>query len=139
MARTADVVEHLRRHAEIVPDDILARLSRAELRARCEAAEEHHMTSKRTGDPEHARYLLAHARKVLRSQPVVEYIEELRRLASLTNDASDRDVKRTYRDARVEHEQANAFPPGLVLAVDRAILGQATTPDTQEIAAHHAR
>ena len=51
------------------PADILARLSRVELRARCEAAEQHHKTSRETADQEHSRYLLKHARKILRSPP----------------------------------------------------------------------
>lgn len=79
-------------------------------------------------EAEHARYLTAHARKVLRSLPVVDYIEEQRRLKQQWNGAAGNlDLSNIYYQRMIDHKDANAYPPGLVGSVDDALLRKAST------------
>jgi hypothetical protein len=138
VAKASDVAADLRRFADMIPADILARLSRVELRARCEYAAEQYKTAD-TAQPEHARYLVAHARKALRAMPVLEFISEQRRLKEHRGGAGDY-MRQSICFHRIrEHKEANVYPPGLVAAVDDALLGKASSPEAVEIVMHGAK
>ena len=135
MANTTDVPADLRRHADVIPGDIRARLSRTELRARCaEMARLHKVAENSQAD--HARYLHARALKVARSIPVGDFIERRRELAHRISGA-DWELKRVYRETDRKLREDNRYPDGLEGAVDEAFLGRASTGDAAEIVQHH--
>jgi hypothetical protein len=126
------------RYAEAIPADILDRLSKAELRARCAYAAEHDRIAE-TGQPERAGYLWAHARQVLGSIPVVDYIREQRRLNRLRRESAG-NAELGHICLQLRNLKArNAFPPGLIAAVDAALLGRPSTPEAAEIAGRTRR
>jgi hypothetical protein len=137
VAKITDAPADHWRHAEKIPGDILARLSRAELRARCAEMARLHQVAE-TAQAEHYRYLHARARQVARSLPVGEYIYRKRELAHRISGAGW-ELARVYREAARQLKEDNRYPDGLEGAVDEAFLGRPTTPETAEIAAHHAR
>jgi hypothetical protein len=69
---------------------------------------------------EHFRYLQAEARKVLRSVPVLEYVQQTRDLTQLANQSPSTvmgdglSIAGLHRASRARLREANAYPPGLV-------------------------
>jgi hypothetical protein len=132
VAKVTDApVDHWK-HAEAIPADILGRLSRAELRARCAYAAEHYRIAE-TAEPGHAGSLRAHARQVLGSIPVVDYIREQQRLNGRRRESAGRfELGDVYLQLR-SLKGSNAFPPGLIAAVEAALLGRPSTTEAGEI------
>jgi hypothetical protein len=140
--------EHLQ-HVKHIPAQILARLSRAEVRLRCAEMERFHRDAAKA-PAEHARFLAACARQAGRSEPVADYVERQAELSRLERSA-DSTLQRlpdgswgslagVYRQMRRKHRDDNRYPPGLDGDVDAAMLGCASTPEAVEIAdAHRAR
>jgi hypothetical protein len=145
MAKVTDAPAEHRRHANSVPADILNRLSADELRVRCAHMFDLHQAAD-TAPAFHARYLVAHARKVGRSMPVVHYITEKARLSRLAASA-DRQIHwgpdgpwslaGSYEGVRRELADEHAYPDGLEAAVDAAMLGRTSTPEAVAIVTHH--
>jgi hypothetical protein len=135
VAKVTDVPVAHWRHAERVPSDILDRLSAAELRLRCaEMARLQKVAEDAAG--EHHRYLHAHALKVARSLPVVEYITKLKHLNERSGDG-DYEMRQANYEMRRNLKDSNHYPSCLTGDVDRAILGRPTTPEAVAIVKHH--
>jgi hypothetical protein len=114
-----------------VPADILARLSQAELRHRVRHAKHLQARARLTPVRESMYALAAHADKILRSVPVVEHIEERRKLAHLMSTAPNSQMWRVYFDTDQAHKESSEYPPGLLDACDRVLRGQAVLGDNE--------
>jgi hypothetical protein len=79
---------------------------------------------------ESCRALYAHARKMLRSDPVAEYIVEQRRRNQLASDAPA-EVRPDYRAMARHHKDAHEYPPGLEAAADYTLLGKRVLGDAE--------
>jgi hypothetical protein len=131
MASITSLPARLRSTGARIDEKLRQRLSPAELRARSDYAALLYEKADAQGQmPEHTRYLQAEARKILRSLPVLEYVGETRDLSLLVSQSPtaiqpDRhSIAGLHRARRSQLRDANAYPPGLVDAVDSAILGQ---------------
>ena len=134
MAKISDVPSEYRQHARIVGADLLEQLSPAELKLRCQHAQDLADAAARSAIGEHSRFLNARKRAVLRSKPALDFIERDRELGHLAADAprtisyDDRgkaiSVAGAYEEVRRAHRDQNSYPPGLLAALDQAILGK---------------
>ena len=133
MATVNDAPVHLRKHVSKIPDDILKRLSADELKARLRYADSFDQRASRESNPEHFRHLKMHSKKILTAQPVFFHLSELKRLNEMigqTRRSAAREVHYALRD-QFSNEKAKAalYPPGLIDAVNAAVLGKATGVD----------
>jgi len=82
LANISDVKPEHQRHARQVDQETLGRLSAAELRHRAAYAAQLHEAASQA-QAEHARYLTARARTVMRSKPALQFIERDKELGQL--------------------------------------------------------
>jgi hypothetical protein len=123
-----------------IPPGVLSKLSPAELLYRCKYAAEVRRRAK-DQPPEQYRHLHAHARKVLGSESVADYIKEQRRFGELERNASARieqdadgnpySIAGIWREARRKHADDNVYPPGLETAADMTLLGKPVLGDPE--------
>jgi hypothetical protein len=126
MAKVSDAAVAHRSVAERVPEAIRTRMPQEELRHRSEHVFRIEESAPSTGEARTA--LLAHARKVLRSLPVGEFIrrkKELHDIAmSLPAGGFDSPMQEMMR-AGSELDKTNSYPAGLVTACENRLLGKA--------------
>ena len=130
MAQLTDIKDPAHRDlaARWIKPDLLARLSRQELRLRVKAAKA--ILDRASGLPQESHLALhGHARKILRSEPVVEYRQERARRDELALNAPVQ-VRREYMDLTDTYRQQNEYPPGLLHAVEQTLL-QKPVPDPE--------
>jgi hypothetical protein len=138
MATITDAPLELRRHVRHIPDDVLSCLSRAELAARVRHANEYEERAEREKDPEHFRHLKQQAREILKVQPALDHINEAIRLKRLIDATSEpREVLFALRDQlRDLNSKAGLYPPGMLHAIDTALLNKGTGyPELDQMAA----
>jgi hypothetical protein len=138
MASLNDAPLSLRKHVRHIPDDILSRLSPGELRARLRHADSFDQRASREGIPEHFRYLKGHVKNILKAEPVVEHLAEVKRLNQLLDATPEqpREVHWALREQLSrEKDNAGLHAPGLIEAVNGALLGQPTgVPEADNLA-----
>jgi hypothetical protein len=130
MARVEDVPVHHRKHAAKVPASMLKRLSAAELRYRCAHVAALTDRANSLPVPESRLALHEHARKILRSDPVAEYVEEHKRRNELLRGAPGH-LFHTYQEMMLDHRDSHEHPPGLVAATEKHLLGQPIIGDAE--------
>ena len=108
-----------------IPADVLARLTREELRLRCRHARELLDRSTGSGIPQESYLALqANARKVLRSVPASEYRLELGKRTELAANAPGADARLSYRAMVDSYRDSQLHPPALLWAVEQTLLGK---------------
>src|SRR5258706_11580086 len=137
MARLEDLSnpDHRRLAEKRIPADLLARLHPAELLYRVKHSRKV-MDTADTLPAESCRIHHAHVRKMLRSEPAADHILEQQRLRELEAASPSHDSRRAWRDALIEREEAHAYPPGLLEAVEMCFLGRPVLgdPETSAVA-----
>jgi hypothetical protein len=123
MAQITDVGPDLQRYAKTIPAGLLGRLAAAELQVRCAYANQLNEAATAQALPEQSRYLFGHARLVLKSLPVAEYVRRARELEDLAGNAPrtlQRDdsgnvssIAGAYEAMRRDLADKNAYPAGL--------------------------
>jgi len=130
VARLADLKDPGQRElaGKWTPADILSRLSTEELRHR--AAYACGVKQRATAQQgEHAIFLHAHARAVLGSEPAAEHVIEQGRLKRLAESAPSTELRGAWLQGRRQHSEGHQYPPGLLGAVDKRLLGQPVIGD----------
>jgi hypothetical protein len=102
-----------------IKPELLARLSKAELRLRVKSAK---AILDRASDLPQESFLALHqhARRILRAEPVAEYREELVRRSVLAQNAPSQ-VRPEFDAMYERHRSANEYPPGLLQAVEQTL------------------
>jgi len=124
MAKLEDLTEPAHRSLaqSFIKPELLARLSKAELRLRVKAAKA--ILDRAVGLPQESHLALhQHARKILRAEPVVDYWEELGRRTQMALNAPAA-VRLEYRALVDTYEAASEYPAGLLHAVEQVLLGK---------------
>jgi hypothetical protein len=120
---------HRRLAEKHIPADVLNRLSPEELRYRVRHCRQV-MQRADTLPAETCRALHAHARKMLKSDPVAEYFIEQQRRAELASNVSA-EMRAGYHEMVRHHKEAHDYPPGLANAVNQTLLGKPVIDDPE--------
>jgi transposase len=130
MATVNDVPIQHRGLAGKIPLKVLARLSRAELVYRVKHAKQLHDAAAKHPVPESALAVRDHAARILEAEPAAEYVETHRKHNERLQ-AAPAHLQWEYRAMMQEHKEAHEYPPGLVAAIERTLLGQAVIGDNE--------
>jgi len=136
MATVNDVPADLQHLATKVPEDVLKRLSSAELNARCRWARKYAERGDNDSVPEYKSYVRAQVKRILEAKPVAEHLSEVARLHGLLQSNNPPSVTDALKEKYLKEMRTAAhYPDGLVNAVDQALLGRATgIPELDNIA-----
>lgn len=137
MARITDVETGHRARANRVPAGILARLSPAELRLRCEHSAELGRQAGQIADSEISGALSARADRVLKAPPAAEYLETLRKRRAAAARMSG-DARHDAHAGIAEYAAEHCYPPGWLGALDKRLLGQPAADQAMSDAADQA-
>jgi hypothetical protein len=146
MAKLTDLNDpkHRKLAGQFVDDKLLARLSPAELRHRVAHAARLRADALASPERDHAAALFEQSRKVLRSDPVAEYIHEHKRLSDAQRKAPMH-LQSIYHAAVAGHRERNQYAPHLVAACNQILLGRPVVGDdhlamtAEECVSHYAR
>jgi len=125
------------------------RLSSAEKRLRDVEVARLNEVARRTGDPEHVRWLGRQAQRIRNSDPVCCFVDRQRSLSERMAGASPRVDRQpdgsltsevaVYQEMRRQHREEHVYPSGLEAVVDNAFLGKPVPPQAEEILSHHRK